>query len=445
MALAEMMSPDVSDNLFFNRHQPSPYCAPFQQLRPSATETKKICFHNDVMFGTQAAVIVPHWGDIMVGATLEVKMQKMKNEYPVSRAAYYPVEALVKRVSLSINGIVLDTHTSNWFRVFDEYVRSPEESQNYRRIANFDPDTLTTAVECTETLYLPFVFSFFRDRRAAIPLAGLHGSEVRLTIDFADADEVGVNPSVFEAAIFGDFAMVDAGVREWMISEPIRILFEQVQWNGGQMVDAARDDTFVNIRARLGFRRPVKALFWFLQEEDYQSPLADGIPERTMHGRWVGDPVDTYLSLQPSQHDFGGYNLFQSISEKLAPLRKARLIFNGVDRFPPRQARYFNTIQALKYCKRAPLPGSYVYAFADDIPSLQPTPGLCNFSHFNDVQMMLQLKKNTASPVTDIQAYAGSNAEDYATNIDGLRSLQVFAWSYNICTIHQGTFAVSLQ
>lgn len=435
MALSQMSA----DNLFFNLNQPSPYCSPFQQLRPSATETKKIPFHNDVMFGTQAAVIIPHEGDLLTGMTLEVRLQKLRNEFPSSRAAYYPVEALTKRAALSINGMVLDTHTSNFFRIYDEYVRTQEESQNYRRIANFDPDTLATAVECTETLYLPFVFSFFRDRRAAIPLAGLHGAEVRITIDFATADEVGVMPGVFEAAIFGDFAMVDAPVRHWLSTQPVNILFEQVQWNGGQMVDSARDDTFVNVRARLGFRRPVKALFWFMQEEDAQ------IPDRTMHARWVGDPQNTYLSLQPSQNDFGGYNLYQSISEKLAPLRKARLIFNGVDRFPPRHARYFNSIQPLKYCKRAPLPGSYVYAFVDDVPSLQPTPGLCNFSNYNDVQLMLQLKKNTTYPVTDIDAYQGNNAEDFATNIDGLHSLHVYAWSYNVCTIHAGSFSVLLQ
>ena len=428
-----------ANDLFVNYTQPSAYCSNFHQLRPSAVETKKVIFHNDVNFGTTAGIIVPHDGDLMVGATLEVRLQKLSNEFPTSVAAYYPVEALCKRVSLDISGTVVDTHTSSWFRIFDEYVRTTEESQNYRRMANFDPDTLTTAVQCTETLYLPMVFSFFRDRKTALPLAGLQNCVVRFNFDFASAEEVGVNPQVFEAALYVDYAVVDPGVRRYLSTSPINLIVEQVQYNGGQLVDAAQELSHVNVRARLGFRRPVKALFWLLAEYDAQ------IPGRTMHARWVGDPENTYLALQPSQNDFGGYNLIQSISEKLAPLRRARLLFNGVDRFPARAAWWFNRNQALKNCKRAPLPGSYMYAFSDDVPSLQPTPGLCNFSKYNDVQLLLQLKKTTIAPVTDMTAFAGTEAEDTAKNIDGLRQLEVYAWSYNICTISGGTFSISLN
>ena len=351
------------------------------------------------------------------------------------------MEALVKRASLSVCGFNLDTHTSNWFRLFDQYGRTHDESQNYRRIANFDPDTLTTAVECTETLYLPMVFSFFRDRQAALPLASLYDSEIRFTFDFATAQEVGVHPDVFEAALFVDYAVVDAGVRMNLSRVGARgldLMFEQVQFNGGQLIDSAQPEHHVNVRARLGFRRPVKALFWLLQEHDAQDPT------RTTHGRWVGDVAHTYLALQPSQNDFGGYNLIQSISEKLAPIRRAKLTFNGVDRFPPRSARFFNTIHPLKYCKRAPLPGSYMYAFADNVPSLQPAPGLCNFSTFNDIQLHLQLKKTTDASVTDPVAFSGDNAEDCAKNIEGLRNLEIYAWSYNVCSIRAGKLTVSL-
>lgn len=426
-----------AEQVFENLRQPSQFCRPFHQIRPSASETKKVMFNNDVMFGTQAAIVVPHDGDLMTGATLAVKLHKMSNEFPTSVAAYYPIEALVKRVTLSVGGTLIDTHTSNWFRLYDEYVRTHEESQNYRRIANFDPDTLTTAVTCTETLFLPLVFSFFRDKRSALPLCSLPNTDVILSFTFASAEEVGVQPDVFEASLYVDYALVDPYVRQSLL-RPFQLMFEQVQWNGGQLVDPAQTESFVNVRARLGFKRPVKALFWLLNETESNNP------DRSMHARWVGDAAGTYLALQPSQNDFGGYNLLQSISEKLAPVRLARLTFNGVDRFPPRFARFFNTIHPLHACRRAPLPGSYVYAFSDDVPSLQPTPGLCNFSNFNDIQLSLQLKKTTPCSVTDTTAFAGSNAEDCAKNINTLCGLDVFAWSYNICTVQAGSLTVQL-
>lgn len=427
-----------ADQLFMNSVQPSEFRRKFQHVRWAARETRKLYFSTEAVFGCQSAVVVPHDGDLLVGASLQVKLQKLPNEYPVSVASYYPIEALVKRVSIAVGGTVLDTHTSDFFRLYDEYIRTADESQNYRRIANFDPDTLATAVTCTETLYLPLVFSFFRSRHSALPLAGAWDSEVRLTFDFATAEEVGVDPSVFEAAVYADYALVDPVVRQ-ELKKPTQLMFEQLQTNGGMAIESASQTSNVTVRARLGFRRHVKALWWFLKETE----AAD--PNRTNHARWIGDWQGTYLALQPSQNDFGGYNLLQSISDKLTPLKRVRLLFDGADRFPAREARIFNTLQPLKYCGRAPLPGSYVYAFGDDIASLQPTPGICNFSRFKDIQLILQLKKTTSAAVTDMVAFAGENAEEYAKNIDGLRSLNVYAWSYNILNIENGRVGVCVN
>ena len=85
--LSQMNSKVTGNDMFVNTVQPSPYCQPFQQTRPAAMETRKISFHNDVVFGTQAAIVVPHDGDLMVGATLEVKWRKLSNEFPTSLAS----------------------------------------------------------------------------------------------------------------------------------------------------------------------------------------------------------------------------------------------------------------------------------------------------------------------------------------------------------------------
>ena len=339
MALAQMVGTE-DDGVFTNYQQPSEFCANFHQVRPAARDTRKLSLTPEAAFGCQAAVVVPAHGDLLLGATLEVKLQKMPNEFPVSRAAYYPVEALARRVSITVGGCVLDTHTSDFFRIYDEHVRTPGESQNYRRLANFDPVTLTSAVPCTERLYLPLVFSFFRSRKSALPLAALRDTEVRLTFDFATAEEVGVNAGTLEAALYVDYGLVDEGVRARLTRQPIDILFEQVQWNGGQLVPPAGDSHSVRIVTKLGFRRQVKAVWWLLKETEAHDPT------RTQHGRYFGDWQNTYLSLQPSQLDFGGYNLLQSISEKLAPVAWARILFDGQERFPARRSHLFNMLQA---------------------------------------------------------------------------------------------------
>ena len=148
---------------------------------------------------------------------------------------------------------------------------------------------------------------------------------------------------------------------------------------------------------------------------------------RTHHARYVGDPDNTYLGLQPGGDS---YDLVQPLSERLAPVLSAGLLLNGVQRFAPRRGSYFNKVQAFQYARRCPLPGVYSYSFCMDPASVHPS-GVCNFSSLDVAELQLQLKRSVTDP-------AAAGGEDAALDISRLRELRVFGWGWNVLRVADG-------
>ena len=405
--------------------------ASYQKHTLFAMESVRQEFHNVPQLGSQATCVMGRCGDLLTDCVLEVTLTKLDNSYPNAQGGYYPAEALVKDVSLVIAGQLVDRHTSDWFRIHDCLLRDSEKSEHYKRLTNFDPTTLTTELQSTETLYLPLCFSFTKHPGLCIPMVCLYYSEVKLTFTFASAEEVGVAPEGFSAAVWGDYVYLNVPERRYFLQNPHLLLLEQVQDNGGYTVDPLPSpNSLTPLKVPLSFHRPVKALFWVLK------PRPGVLGGRTHHARYVGDRLGTYLSFQPSQYGSSGYGLYETISEKLAPVYDVRLTIGGVDRFPQRNGRYFNAMQPFRYTKRAPLPGIYMYSFCLSPEVVFPS-GICNFSRLLDVELHLRLKKTTDAALTD-PVFAGAGAEDTAKNIDEPADVWVFALSYNLLEIRDG-------
>jgi len=395
-----------------------------------AIESIQCSFQNDVAFDSQSTCVIARQGDLLCGLMLQVTLTKLDNRYPNAQAAYYPVEALVRDVVLTIGGEVVDRHTSDWFRIYDSLIRDAEQSLHYQRMANFDATTLTTELQSTETLYLPLSFSFTRHPGLALPLIAMYDSEIKLTFTFATAAEVGVAETGFTAAVYGEYVYLDSTERAHMLNRPHDLLIEQVQINGGYSIQAPQPAALTTVTCPLQFFRPIKCLYWCLKET---RPPPTG---RTNHGRYVGDAENTYLALQPSQYGLNGFGLYETISEKLAPVHSAHLVIGGVDRAAPRIGRYYNLVQPYQYGKRAPMPGVYMYSFALNPEAIAPS-GEADFSTIGDVKLILKLKKTSTMPLTDV-TYAGEGAETTARNIVGMTDLLVFAAGYNYLHIEGG-------
>ena len=387
-----------------------------------AVESVRQDFAGDLKFGQTNSVTLARQGDLVCGAVLELTVTKAAGgAYPACAASWYPAEALVKEVSLSIGGLLLDRHTGDWLRVYDSLHRDAEASRAYTHLTNFDPAALSSDSATTQTLYLPLIFSFCRHPSLALPMLALDRAEVKLRFEFARAEDVGLDPAgTFEAALYADYVYLSGEERRLFAGSPLEYLVEQVQTHHVALPAGVPSTTAVApFNARLRLFRPVKALYWVLADPD---PPTDA--SRTHHARYLGDAANTYLGLQPGG---SSYDLVQPLSETLAPVESATLTLNGVTRMPPRRGSYFNKVQPFQYARRCPLPGVYMYSFALDPGSVHPS-GVCNFSVVDVAELQLRLKRSAPA----------SGGETEAVDTARLRELRAFAWGWNVLRVERG-------
>lgn len=396
-----------------------------------AIESCRVDFRDAVKFNSSCSVVLPRNADLIYKCTLQVTLTKKDTRFPRAQGTYYPVEALVKSCTLMIGGTAVDKHTSDWFRVHDCMHRSSEESSHYRKMTNFDAKTIATGLESTETMYLPLAFSFNRHSGLALPMICLYNSEVKLVFDFASAQEVGVSPVNFTATLYYDGVYLDAAERKRMFTRSHTYLIEQVQTIHRTLNEGPTEDGMTTVRVKLDFKHPVKAIYWMLHTNLPSSNT------RTHHGRYIGDENNLYVAFQPNQFDIeGGYGLVDVQSQKYAPVASAKLTINGIDRQADRPGTYYSVVQPAQYTKRSPLPGMYMFSFALHPEELAPS-GTCEMSNVES-ELVLRLKQSSRSSVFS-STYAGTAAENLAKNITNLRDLHVFALSYNLLSISDGT------
>lgn len=430
-ALLQLALPGTSNRHFVADAGASPFLYKWQKTTNFALETVKQDFATEPGFGKRASVVIGRLGDLLAGLALEVTLTSKDNAYPKCVASYHPIEALVKEVSYSIGGTLIERHTSDFFRVYDTFLRDQCKSAVYRSMTNFDAPTINTSVQSTETLVLPLMFTFCRHMGCALPLINLRDSEVRVEFEFATALEVGVLPFNFSATLYADFIYLDTPERRLLSGGTQDYLVEQVQYNQTTLPDEVPSDSAPStVEFPLKLFRPVKCMYWMLKNA---TPPTE---TRTHHGRYVGDAADHYLAYQPNPFDMSRYGLVEVISERLAPVVSATLITNGQTRFSERSASYFQKVQPYNHLPKTVFPGMYSYSFALRPAELQPT-GVCNFSALETASLRLQLKRNTVDSIFS-PTFAGTNAMTVGKNISELRTLLVIAINYNVMRVESG-------
>lgn len=402
-----------------------------------AKESIRLDWSTDVRFNSQASIVIPRLGDLLTNVWLEVTITKLPTIYPVMKGLYFPVEHLIKNVTLSIGGMMIDRHTSDWFRVYHDAIQPLVKKYHYQEISNWDSGTITSDNSFTETLYFPLVFYFTRSPGLALPLISLYNTEVKLTFTLRDAASVGIVDDSLSIEVFADYVYLDNDERKRFLDREHEYLYEFVQTyskllEGSELPSESQMST---VTAKLPFRNPTKAIFWMLKD------ISPASATQTFHGRYFGDGNNTYLGFQPNQFSDSSLGYVQAISEKLAPIYDVRLLLQGVDRFSKRKGTYFNKCEPfVSDFESSPLPGMYMYSFCWNPFNLQPS-GMVNFSLHDDIKLVLTLKKSVPGKLNSLD-FVYDNAEKNARNITNLQELVCFAWGFERMVIKNGICSI---
>ena len=241
-------------------------------------------------------------------------------------------------------------------------------------------------------------------------------------------------PDGFQASLLVDYVYLSEPERLQYLTQPKHYKYECLQQTG-LMVDPPSTVSTTSVTIPVGFTGDMKSMYFAVKNLDPPySPVRVVQPDGTLkfdspypHGRYFGDSAGTTLSLQANQFSPSGLGLLQTISEKLAPVCEARLLFNGAERAAANPAAYFNRMTPLRCCQRCPTPGIYMFSFVFDPLALSPT-GTALFDQV-DVSLQLTFKRSVDAFIYNDQ-FDYENAERCASNIESCRDVLVFGLGY---------------
>lgn len=394
----------------------------FKRVSNFAIEPLPIRFRQEPKLGGTTHCVIEPLGDLLCNVIVEVTLRKQAGDFT---AAYNPVEAIFDEIQLVIDGDVVDRHTSDWIYIFNQMHKQYGKAQQYMRMANFDPEFISSGQSATQTFMIPMVFSFCRHASGALPLVALRFSEIHMHFKFKEASTLGLTNDDFEIKLYGHYAYVDTEERQLIANTPYDCLIEQTHMQTFTLPENVPSDVNPKVfQAKLNFYHPIKCLYWFMKDV-YGA-----------HGRYFGDPNGIPLALTADTSNPSGLSLVSPISENLNPMYEARLMFNDQERVPYMKSQYFNHVLPYLHCVGQPVPGVGILPFGFQLEQFNPV-GLCNFSTLVNAMLEVKIKRNAAG--------TEDPTPTSARDIGSLKQLVVIGWGYNILRVENGRGTVAFR
>jgi len=427
----------------------------FKRHTNFAMEPFRINLTGQAAWGVKHSALVGRHADLLYSTYLEVVMPVGTFNNDQGRLGYN----LLKYVELDIGGQLIDRLYGEWLYLWDSLSSDLTTSKKLWNMVGGGPSTASltqaysdsvfvattaasgntvvtgsqaalgttaTTVTFTDTtacntgagnsghaslpniIYIPLNFFYTRNPGAALPLIALQYHEVKINIEWNDAQHIAGNfvtgtktlKHPIQAAVYIDYIYLDTEERRRMAQNSHEYLIEQTQFNEDKGISS------YNNRIDLTFNHPVKELVWVVQPTSY-----------------------TNCSVSKS---YGGTRL-QPFTYDQDAVYEQHLQINGQDRMDKRYGDYFNSVQTFQHhtgygstvqtATSLPLrqPGIYCYSFALKPEEHQPS-GTCNFSRIDTATIVLNMAGNvTISP-----------------ELDATWDVRVYAVNYNILRVMSG-------
>lgn len=326
-----------------------------------AIENIECTFNGEVGFGKRVVCPLPRNGDLVGQIYLKMTVSKL-NQSPIAIHYYQDFLAyrLVDYVTVEIGGQEIDKHYREWMFIWNELTTPSGKKEGLYKMILAGGYYYKTVAPLKgnandETMYLPLNFWFCRNPGLALPLIAMQYHEVKLVVKFAentgfiyglqDSSYNGLSPNTdypqpkFNASLLVDYIFLDTDERRRFAQVSHEYLIEQVQYNGYNVINTNTERTY-NIP--ITFNHPVKELVWVMTDDI--SP-----------GEWITIGEDIYFDSFLEEDDFHC-------------LKTIKLSLNGHDRFAPRKAEYFESVQSYQHHTNSPF-YTTIYSTFDNNPT----------------------------------------------------------------------------
>jgi hypothetical protein len=368
-----------------------------------ALEAIEQTFNGNPTYGNRVTCQISRNGDLINRMYLQVKVPTGGSTY----VNYYGLR-LLNYVEIEIGGQKIDKHYSHWLYVWNELSLPKSKRNGYNEMVG----GLGGASVAGSTLYIPLEFWFCRNIGLALPLIALQYHEVKININFETDTKCGAaSGATFTSSLWVDYIYLDTDERRRFAQLSHEYLIEQLQFTGQESVSTTA------VKTKLNFNHPCKELIWFIAKDTSANNWFNYTTAGTAVDSLLTTNVDLNEKLLQSDINYTA----KSYSLPSNPVKSAKLVLNGNDRFYERPGRYFNLVQPYQHHENIPSnAGINVYSFSLKPEEHQPS-GTLNMSRIDTAVLNL----NFEEPIT-----GGYNATDY--------TLFVYAVNYNVLRILSG-------
>jgi hypothetical protein len=373
-----------------------------------ALESIQQTFNGSVGYGQRVTATISRNGDLISRAYLVIKTKDTK------LVPYYGLK-VIKHAEVEIGGQRIDKHYADWMYIWNELSMPVGKKEGYyNMVGGKGGDELVDL-----SLYIPLEFWFCRNIGLALPLIGLQYHEVKINIQFEEGTLVADIPaSNLSASLWVDYIYLDTDERRKFAQSSHEYLIEQLQFTGRESATN---------KIKLNFNHPVKELIWVVHDTDLvahdwfnyttKTTTGDTVVKKAILTKATDDGAEDAVMDFP----YSTYVTSMGPGSQTNPVKQAKLILNGNDRFYARDGRYFNVVQPYQHHENIPNnAGINVYSFALKPEEHQPS-GSLNMSRIDTAVLDLQY------------------ADGYKSlNNSSEKQVSIFAVNYNVLRILSG-------
>ena len=410
-----------------------------------AMEAIEQSFNGNPSIGSRVSVLITRNGDLINRIYFRAILKNTANNgTKLALVPYYGLR-LLKNIELEIGGQRIDKHYSEWLYIWNELSMPVGKKTGYDVMVGGNERNASVLLDggSEVEVYVPLEFWFCRNVGLALPLIALQYHEVKINIEYANANELvdstagnfsydgtvkaisdndtnkGGTLSMETSQLWVDYIFLDTDERRRFAQLSHEYLIEQLQFTGADKITQSLGNALKSVR--LNFNHPVKELIWTIKPD---SVTGKATPDLGI-GEVSGSESKPYWN-NFSSNAFNQYNHVTSdgVSDQTTegtddvvtlpsnPVRRAKLQLNGNDRFAERDGAYFSIVQPYQHHENTPdhyKLGINVYSFALKPEEHQPS-GTLNMSRIDSAHLQV------ASSVTGLISV-------YAVNYNVLRIL----------------------
>jgi len=347
-------------------------------------------------------------GDLLYGLYIIIKLPRLtiknlNNEFDENnpnetfriKYANFIGNVIIDKISLYINDLLIDEQTGDYMQHYIDLYLSDWNRKNMLNIGDNKPNLKIES----EYIYIPLKFWFCNDISKALPIIALQYSNIYIDVKLRNFSECIIilekdnnilyhsnfkysQSPIEEMFLQAHYIFVELEERKRLALKEYEILITQTQ---------NKSVIFSNkINLDIDFKFIIKDLFFFIQ------PLIN--KEKGEYFNFTNKMEYPLIENKPINIE-----LWKLLTNKHI-LKRARILFNGLERIGWRDPKYFYYMQNHENYKNKLETFIYLYSFNLDPNKCNNYSG-CNFSKIENPQLQVEIIDNT-NKLYELKCYA---------------------------------------